>query len=96
MKESEILYAAAESMRKSGYAHEYNSLGCGCFLDHIHRALKGCVPADSYASARLRLDEVVGVDLRESALARAGWNKDDAIAALTIAADCAFEEEKAQ
>lgn len=92
MKESEILYAAAESMRKGGYSHDWLGIGCGCFADHIHRI---AYYDDNEDAADQRIRALVG-SLDPDDLRTAGWNKDDAIAALTIAADCAFEEEKAQ
>jgi hypothetical protein len=41
------------------------------------------------------LHSIVG-DMSARALRRHGWNADDAVAALTIAADIAFEDERAR
>lgn len=97
MKESEILYAAAESMRKGGFSIDYNPApACGCFMFHLPDA--GNPSSDEFVDAMHRIHAIVG-DFSARGLSRSGWtaeHKDDAIAALTIAADCAFEEEKQQ
>ena len=101
MKESEILYAAAERLRDGQFSPRLNPAPkCGCFVYHM---FGGAFVDDGLSPARTnafdRINEVVG-GISLWALEKNGWIdascKDDAIAALTIAADCAFEEEKAQ
>lgn len=47
----------------------------------------------SAGNAVARIESIVG-DFSAWALARGGWNQDDAVAALEIAACCAYEEGK--
>lgn len=98
MTESEILYAAAERMRE-GFSPFFEVGECGCFLNRIE--LYGRLASD----AQDRIASVIGLtdgdDLTSTKpLIVAGWTgpecTDDAVAALLIAADLAFEDERAR
>ena len=98
MTPSAILYAAADYMREHGFSPEFGKDGCPrCFSGSMSL---GCSPlatgtSETWDSAFMVLNSIVG-DMGARALRRDGWNTDDAVAALTIAADIAFEDERAR
>lgn len=102
LSESALLYRAAELM-KAGFVRDYRRAQCGCFAERVdvaigltHWPYTGIrTPAAKQAIRRIKV--IVG-DITAFGLRHNGWedgNTDDATAALTIAADLAFEDERA-
>lgn len=86
MKTSEVLYGAAEYIRANGFSPEIGEHGHPrCFLGSIV-SIVGVGHHPYPISAERALDEV-GVPYSARSLRAYGWQRDDAIAALEIAAD---------
>ena len=91
MKTSAQLYAAADYLRRHGFRYELGSHSRDrCMIGALESV--GGVDWGLRGAAREELERVTGDSLDASYLRSAGWTKEDAIAALEIAADYASAE----
>jgi hypothetical protein len=101
MTPSAILYAAADYTREHGFSPELGEPGGPRCLFGSLQTVARMPPRewstlDAWLSAENILGSITGSDVSVCRLQRDGWNTDDAVAALTIAADIAFEDERAE
>lgn len=91
MTESEILRKAAALMERDGFSPEYRNMECGCFILRLDQVCPRTSAA--WGGAADRISGIVG-SVHPDRLRLDGWNTNDAVAALSIAADLAEAEGK--